>query len=439
MHRLLYQLNDMSVTPVYETPHAAPVRSGVELRDIYSFAMKVYPLQKIYPSPPHGTADNHFSGESVTDMAGELGMGLTLTCRRDRFPPGTKDYFHSDKVAVDQRTKVMRFGNPIFARKQVKGTKNNYTKTFASFQSTGATNIAGVNNLPSLQLCGVTKSRGQGLEKRQWAIEWNEARGTYLATYWAVDSLDHMIKNCAIRFISWKYWHAPYNHGHSIAITAAYDIYNYCCDGLADPSWALPKNDRMSFREFRMLLSEQMLKYHPKNGLLPGDENFRAYTRLSRKQKDAAAKRKKAEQVKYDDEGVTVRNFNKAKRHKSQRLCGNLEEYLRHSESVRRFTNANVCEVCGQNTRWKCTTCDKWICVMKGAKFAGCPCLIRFHSDTFFGLAKSDAEMNGLDNWRPANANKVKKHTSYNMIGHIIGAEEEEELEGIGAVQHSGV
>lgn len=154
--------------------------------------MKVYPLQKIYPSPPHGTANNHFSGEAVTDMAGELGMGLTLTCRRDRFPPGTKDYFHSDKVSVDQRTKVMRFGNPIFARKQVKGTKNNYTKTFASFQSTGATNISGVNNVPSLQLCGVTKSRGQGLEKRQWAIEWNEARGTYLATYWAVDSLDHI-------------------------------------------------------------------------------------------------------------------------------------------------------------------------------------------------------------------------------------------------------
>ena len=43
--------------------------------------------------------------------------------------------------------------------------------------------------------------------------------------------------------------------------------------------------------------------------------------------------------------------------------------------------------------------------------------------------------------WRPANANKMKKHSTSYMIGHIIGAEEEgeEELEGIGAVQHSGV
>ena len=430
----------MSVTPVYDTPCAAPVHTGVELRDIYSFSIKKYPLPKIYPSPPHGTADNHFSGDQVLDMAGNLGMGLTLTSRRDRFPRGTKDYFHSGKVSVDQRTKVMRFGNPIFARKQVKGTANEFTKTFVSFQSTGATNICGVNNLPSLQLCGVTKSRGQGAEKRQWAIEWNEARGTYLSTYWAVDNLDHMIKNCAIRFISWKYWHAPYNHGHAIAITAAYDMYNYCCDGNADPSWAVSKKDRMSFRQFRMTLSEQMLRYHPKNGLLPGDENFRAYTQYSRKQKEAA-KRKKEEAVKYDDEGVSVKNFKKAKGHKFQRLCGDLTLFEEHSKTVRRLTNANNCEVCGQKTRWKCIKCDKWICVMSSGKFAGCSCLIRFHSDTFFGLAKTDADMNGLDKWKPANENKIRKHVSF-MTGHIIDQMDEEgveEVEGFGDIQHAGV
>ena len=424
MHRLLYQLNDMSVSPVLNTPHAPPISTGVNLRDIYSFNAKSYPLNKIYPSPPHGTADNHFSGEAVTDMVGELGMGVTLTCRRDRFPPGTKDYFHSGKVAVDQRTRVMRFGNPIFARKQVTGSCNKYTKTFVSFQSTGATNISGVNNLPSLHLCGVTKTRGSGANKREWAIEWNEARGTYLSTYWAVDNLDHMIKNCGIRFVSWKYWHAPYNHGHSIAITAAYDIYRYCCDGLADPSWAVAEKDRMSFRQFRMTLSEQMLNYHPKSGLLPGDENFRAYTKYSRKQKTAA--KRKIEKVKYDDEGVSVRNYKIAKTHSSQRLCGNLDQFLEHSNSMARFTNAHLCEVCGNKTRWKCLKCEKWMCVLESGKFSGCQCLIRFHSDSFFGLARSDAEMNGIEKWKASNENRVRKHASF-MSEHIIEVKEDEE------------
>lgn len=74
-------------------------------------------------------------------------------------------------------------------------------------------------------------------------------------------------------------------------------------------------------------------------------------------------------------------------------------------------------------------------------KFAGCSCLIRFHSDTFFGLAKSDADMNGLDKWKPANANKIRKHVSF-MTGHIIGQmdeEEVEEVEGLGDIQHAGV
>lgn len=69
MHRLLYQyqLDDMSVNPVYDTPCAATVRTQVKLRVIYSFAVKVYPLQRIYPLPPHGTgtANNHFIGEVI--------------------------------------------------------------------------------------------------------------------------------------------------------------------------------------------------------------------------------------------------------------------------------------------------------------------------------------------------------------------------------------
>ena len=55
-----------------------------------------FPVKKIYHSPPHGTADNHFSGDAIMDYAGRLGFGLTTTCRRDRFPPGLKNYVYHD-------------------------------------------------------------------------------------------------------------------------------------------------------------------------------------------------------------------------------------------------------------------------------------------------------------------------------------------------------
>ena len=193
-----------------------------------------YPIKKIYHSPPHGTADNHFSGEAIMDYAGGLGFGLTMTCRRDRFPPGLKPYLHHDKTTPkDQRAKCMRFAQPIVAIKKVEETDNSkaYTRTFVSFQSTGATNISGVNNLPSCSLSVNRRESGIGDNKRTWGIEWNEARSLCLKTYWAVDNVDHMIKNAALRYKTWKYWHAPYNHAHAMAIIAAYDMYKYCREG----------------------------------------------------------------------------------------------------------------------------------------------------------------------------------------------------------------
>ena len=108
----------------------------------------------------------------------------------------------------------MRYCNPITFIKHVPatGTDMAYTKTLVSFQSTGSTNIAGVNNLPSVSLYMQAKTRGRGDQKRQWGIEMNEGRQTYLSFYFGVDNIDHMIKNALIRFISWKYWHTPYSH-----------------------------------------------------------------------------------------------------------------------------------------------------------------------------------------------------------------------------------
>jgi hypothetical protein len=166
---------------------------------------------------------------------GMKGYGITVTCRRDCFPMDTKQYLHREKNKPgDEMAKTMRYENPIVGVRQVKATKvsKSYTENIVSFQSTEPTNISGVNNLPSLQLYVTVKVRGRGGEKRVWAIEQNEAQETYLNHYFGTDVANHMIKNTANKYITWKYWRAPYLHAQSMGIVAAYDMYKECCDGL---------------------------------------------------------------------------------------------------------------------------------------------------------------------------------------------------------------
>jgi hypothetical protein len=378
--------------------------------------LKRHAMNKIYPTHPHGTADNHFSGDHVLDFAGERGFGLTLTQRKDRFPSGLKPYCHHEKAEASkvQRYKVMRFGNPIVAICNVSTpdeNKKDYTKTLVSFQSTGATNICGVNNLPSCNLSVRQKVRGAGDQKRVWGIEMNEARATYLDHYYAVDNVDHMIKNAGIRFVSWKYWHAAFNHGHAMAVVASYDMYQQACDGLLDPDWILSESERMSFRDWRMQLSEDMLNYNPANGLLPGDEYFRVSTKQTIRRRQREKKRKK-DNVEYAPDGITLNNYKLAKTTTS-RLCGDLDQFLVHSKSLERTTNHGRCEVCNKKTLWKCRTCDKFVCVFEKKSFTGGECMVRYHSDTFFGLAKCDAGMHDSVNWKPANENTIRRHAVF--------------------------
>jgi hypothetical protein len=164
-----------------------------------------YPTKKIYCSQPHVTADNHFSGDNIMKFIGMKGYGITVTCRRDRFPDDVKQYLHREKIKPgDKMAKTMRYENPIVAVRQVKATpvSKAYTENIVSFQSNGPTNISGVNNLPSFQLYVTQRERGRGGEIRIWAIEQNEARETYLNHYFGMDVADHMIKNTANKYIT---------------------------------------------------------------------------------------------------------------------------------------------------------------------------------------------------------------------------------------------
>ncbi len=106
-----------------------------------------------------------------------------------------------------------------------------------SFQSTGATNISGVNNLPPANLYVTVKSQGKKPNRRHWGIDQNEeACQTYLGRhYYRVDNVDHMIKNARIRYTTWKYWHVLFLDALLMALIASYDMYIECCLGGARP------------------------------------------------------------------------------------------------------------------------------------------------------------------------------------------------------------
>jgi len=74
-----------------------------------------------------------------------------MSNQRDHFPQGLKEYLHHDKVSpACTKAKAMHYAMPIIAIKQCPAVNESkaFTQTLVFFQSTGATNICGMNNLP---------------------------------------------------------------------------------------------------------------------------------------------------------------------------------------------------------------------------------------------------------------------------------------------------
>lgn len=403
------------------------VQLGIPVTDSTNGSTTFTP-KKIYPIPPHGTADNHFSGEHVLDYAGKKGFGLTLTTRRDRIPARIKQFCHHLKEQLKgvalRRAKQMKYEQPIVATKEVEADLETgdkaYVKTHVSFQSTGCTNISGVNNLPSVSLYVTQKSRGRGEMKRVWGIEQNEARQTYLSFYWAVDNLDHMIQEARIRFISWKYWHAPYLHCMAMVVVAAYDMYKECCEGKLDAEWYVPEGQRMDFRKFRLLLSEQMLEYDPTDNKYPGDDKFRVVTQQPKKRR----KSQSTGSASVSSDGVTAESLNAAK---SGRICTTIDKFETHCQSMFIVSNANPCEVCGKKTLWRCGLCgNKPVCVLQNKTWKGGSCICRLHNESFFGLTRSDKEdvHNGKKvQWRPPSAATIRRNKTLIRNINEVGQE----------------
>ena len=174
-----------------------------------------------------------------------------MTVRRDRLPAKIKQYhLQKKRVEANERTKCARYIEPVVAVKK----SEHYDIVLTSFQSTSSCNIMCVNAINGNRNFVEARTRGRGDHKRHYVIEQNLTRLLYLKSYSRIDSIDHLIKNCKMRYNSWKYWHSPANHGKALAVTVAYDMYRECAEGVINPEWKL--EDPVDFHTFRDFLSK---------------------------------------------------------------------------------------------------------------------------------------------------------------------------------------
>ena len=100
------------------------------------------------------------------------------------------------------KTKVARFFPPVAAVKIVKpkNSMSGYTKVHVSFQSSSSCNLATVNALNECTLIVNKSTQGYNQNKCTWGIEMNVACELYLGTYSRIDSIDHLIKYCCMKY-----------------------------------------------------------------------------------------------------------------------------------------------------------------------------------------------------------------------------------------------
>jgi hypothetical protein len=405
-------------------------------------------IRQIFKEFPHSTWDNFFSGDQIFNWLGEKGFAATMTCRRDRLPfEVPKEYLHAKKTVSDARSKAARFNEPVTAVKQTLFTLDDtlrmpYKRVHVSFQSTSSTNISTVNALNSNKLFVVKKERGQGPSKRKWAIEMNEARQLYLKSYGRIDTIDSLIRSCHIYYRSWKYWHSAKNHGTSLAIVVAYDMYKECAEGEICSEWKIEPKKVMDFHTFRDRLSTQGLEYSPILGRYPGDKAMRVYTKLSLRDRQRLfeetliPKRKAGRPSKAsirsltstNDSIVTPEQFKLGKRNRTKsRLCGDLGHLSDHlatfTEPAAKIKYGKQCEWCGEATFTQCLVCGVALHFYPTTgKNKGKGCAIHYHNEMCFGLGYKDHQV--LHKQAKPSWVEPTQHATHKNRQHILALKE---------------
>jgi hypothetical protein len=357
--------------------------------------------RQIFTEKPCFGMDNHFSGDHVDAYLGEHGFKGIYTRQRGRLHKGLKEYYHHEKqVDIGPRSRAARFEHPVVAVKEVNfptnDGKQDYCIVHVSFQSTGSTNITSVNALDKVDLYVAKRERGRGGGKRTWAIEMNEARDFYLKTYGGVDKLDQMLEKWGLRYVTWRWWHAPMQHGKAIGFCTAYQLYRECALGDVMPHWKVDKP--MSGPMFRDRLAQQQCMYRSADTSYPGDNQFHSYKQLNKKQR--ARRMAALEEAKDGKRRVSYSCWSDEKfprsRSATTRLCsddiGLLKEHLASFKGSTDKAGRGKCVVCGKMCFWKCTLCpgQPRMCLKENRSGNKMGCALDWHNDDYFGLCLPD-------------------------------------------------
>ena len=242
------------------------------------------------------------------------------------------------------------------------------------------------------------RARGRGEMKRHYVIEQNAARLLYLKSYLRIDSIDHLIKNCRMRYNSWKYWHSPANHGKALAVTVAYDMYLECAEGIINPEWKLDKT--VDFHTFCDILSKQMLSYDPKKQDYPGDNKMRVVTQQSLKRRYSP--HKEPREKNSGSERCSANQYRQACQEK--RFCVDLASYEKHLCSMENTKHGVKCFVCGNLCYKKCALCKVSLHHFdRKGDGHGKNCFLQYHSKNYFGLCFGDCGLSSISakDWKP--------------------------------------
>jgi hypothetical protein len=172
------------------------------------------------------------------------------------------------------------------------------------------------------------------------------------------------------------------------------------------PSLVLRRKMKLSknvcFHSFRDQLAMQGLRYNPEDKRYKGDLAMRVNTKRRKGSLKEGERRgvgcpRKCVTPGDDNEAipkVTLAQLNQLKRPFGGRLCGDLNKYMLHRQSIETLKHKVTCKFCGKFCFTRCKICglaahDN----PQRGKHIGNDCFTKLHNDHCFGLAVTDCKL----------------------------------------------
>ena len=143
------------------------------------------------------------------------------------------------------------------------------------------------------------------------------------------------------------------------------------------------------------------------------DNKFRRYTQQHkiRRMGSASGSVNSAEDDVLSNDGLTLAAFQRGRL--LPRFCQTLEQMSNHFSNIVKLNNASKCKVCSDKTIWRCTLCNKNLCTMSRRTWNGAKCILAYHNEEFYGLARSDFRSvhgKNVESWTPPDTASINRN-----------------------------